>query len=73
MQFPLENLYLLAKRMCLLLPKIILPQQGAFIKGREISDNINLTQEIVKGIDSENNRGKAISRLNMQKVYNRLE
>lgn len=64
---------LLAERMGLILPKILSPQEGAFTKGREISDNINLAHEIVKGIDKKNRGGNVVFKLDMEKAYDKLE
>lgn len=56
-----------------LLSKIFSPQQGAFTKGREISDNIKLAKEIVKGIDRKTRDDNAVFKLDMEKAYDRLE
>lgn len=53
----------LAKRLGPILSKIILPLQGAFIKARETSDNINLALEITKRIDKKNKGGNVVFKL----------
>lgn len=49
------------------------PQQYVFINGREISDNINLPLEIVRGIDKNNRGGNLVFKVDMEKAYDRLE
>lgn len=59
--------------MSLIHPKIISPQQGAFIKWRENSDNINLAQEVIKGIGRKDRGGNIVFKLDLEKAYDRLE
>lgn len=64
---------ILAKRICPVLPKIISSQQSASITDREISENINLAQEIIRGIDRKNRGGNVVFKFVIEKVYDRLE
>lgn len=41
---------LICNRLAPLLPKLVAPNQGAFIQGRSIFDNISLTQEVCREI-----------------------
>lgn len=63
----------LAERLGPILSKIISTQQGASTKDREISDNIDLTQEIIKRIDRKIRGGNIGFKLYMEKGYDRLE
>lgn len=60
------------QRLSILILKLIAPNQGAFVHGRFIFDNISLTQEICREMGK---RGEAnlILNLDMQKAYDRLE
>ncbi|XP_071923243.1 uncharacterized protein [Coffea arabica] len=55
-----------------LLPKIISPQQSGFVKGRQISDNFLLAQEIVTDIGKPSRGGNAVLKLDMMKAYDRV-
>lgn len=53
--------------------KIISPYHIGFIKGRSISDNILLTQELVHNINKSPNLGNVVIKLNMTKAYDRVD
>ncbi|KAL3514291.1 hypothetical protein ACH5RR_027008 [Cinchona calisaya] len=55
-----------------LLPKIISPEQGGFVQGRVISENILLAQELVDFIDKKTRRGNVILKLDMTKTFDRI-
>ena len=42
---------ILTKRIGIILPKLISREQGAFIKGRSIHDNVALTQKLVQSLN----------------------
>lgn len=59
----------IANRMACLLPNMIFLEQSAFVKGREIVDNIILALELVTYMGC-NNRGRNVAiKLNMEKAY----
>lgn len=45
--------WVLHSRMVKVLPKIILPNQSGFVKGRNIAENILLAQELIKDINKK--------------------
>ncbi|XP_060190441.1 uncharacterized protein LOC132619606 [Lycium barbarum] len=55
-----------------LLPKLISDNQSGFVKGRLITENILLTQEIVHGMKQANQGGNVIIKLDMSKAYDKL-
>ncbi|XP_071929043.1 uncharacterized protein [Coffea arabica] len=63
---------ILADRIAYVLPKIISPQQTGFVKGRNITDNFLLAQEIVSGIGKKNRGGNVVMKLDMSKAYDRV-
>lgn len=63
---------ILTSRMTGLLPRLVSENQTGFIKGRLITENILLTQEIVQGINKRNLGGNIVIKLDMSKAYDRL-
>nr|XP_027099065.1 uncharacterized protein LOC113718354 [Coffea arabica] len=63
---------ILADRVAYVLPKIISPQQTGFVKGRNITDNFLLAQEVVSGIAKKNRGGNVVLKLDMSKAYDRV-
>jgi exodeoxyribonuclease III len=61
-----------AERLKSVLPSIIKTDQKAFIKGRQISEHIRLTKDIIHFADEQNTKG-AIVFLDQQKAYDRVE
>lgn len=59
-------------RMVEVLPKLISPNQSEFIKGRSISENILLAQEIIGDINKRNKHTNVVVKLDMGKVYDRV-
>ncbi|XP_077227627.1 uncharacterized protein LOC143860719 [Tasmannia lanceolata] len=47
-------------------------EQGAFVKGRCISDNISIAQEMMGGMGRKVRGGNVMLKINMAKVYDRL-
>ncbi|KZV18919.1 hypothetical protein F511_17825 [Dorcoceras hygrometricum] len=64
---------LLATRLRPLLDQIISPQQSGFVKGRQISDNILLAQEMVHNLNYHIRGGNALLKLDMAKAYDRVQ
>nr|XP_027120658.1 uncharacterized protein LOC113737662 [Coffea arabica] len=62
----------LSDRLARILPKIISPQQSGFVKGRHISDNFLLAQELISGIRRSNKGGNVVLKLDMAKAYDRV-
>ncbi|KAJ4972269.1 hypothetical protein NE237_005368 [Protea cynaroides] len=67
-----EQLAMHLLRLSLLLPKIISEEQGAFIKGRNISKNISLAYELMLDLDRKVLGYNVIIKLDMLKAYDRL-
>ncbi|XP_060210413.1 uncharacterized protein LOC132637320 [Lycium barbarum] len=63
---------ILARKLNPLLPKLISYNQSGFVKGRLITDNILLAQEIVHDIAKTNKGGNIVIKLDMAKAYDRL-
>lgn len=66
---------LLANRLKKWLPLIIEPEQGAFVSGRQIQDNIFIVQEVLHQlrITKKKTKHHAIVKLDMQKAYDRIK
>lgn len=64
----------LSNRLQPLLHKLIGPWQSAFIKGRQISDNILIAHELLHTMKANQRRNhEAIMKIDMSKAYDRLE
>lgn len=63
---------ILANRLNPLLGRIISDNQSGFVKGRLITDNILLTQEIAQSIKQYNKGGNLIMKLDMAKAYDKM-
>nr|XP_009793107.1 PREDICTED: uncharacterized protein LOC104240027 [Nicotiana sylvestris] len=63
---------LLSTRLSQLLPKLISDNQTGFVKGRLITENILLAQEIVHDIGKNNQGGNIVIKLDMSKAYGKL-
>ena len=50
---------ILAERLAPLLPRLVSPNQSGFVRGRQLSDNFLLAQEVLKGIERKN-RGEML-------------
>ncbi|VFQ75956.1 unnamed protein product [Cuscuta campestris] len=61
---------ILATRLAKVLPKIISPNQSGFIKGRSITENVLLAQELCHGMKAINR--DIIFKLDMAKAYDRV-
>nr|XP_033510969.1 uncharacterized protein LOC117275759 [Nicotiana tomentosiformis] len=59
-------------RLSTMLPKIISENQQGFMKGRLITKNILLTQEIVRDIRKRNTGGNMVIKLDMTKDYDKI-
>lgn len=63
---------ILANRLSYFLPTLISAEQGAFVKGRLIHENIALTQELIQHIDKGKEGGNVILNIDMEKAFDRL-
>ncbi|XP_042973032.1 uncharacterized protein LOC122304830 [Carya illinoinensis] len=64
---------ILVSRLAPMLPRIIAPEQGAFIPGRSIFDNISLIQELVHSINKPIWGGNIILKLDIAKAYDSVD
>ncbi|XP_027151985.1 uncharacterized protein LOC113752040 [Coffea eugenioides] len=55
-----------------ILPKIISPNQSGFVRGRSISDNYLLAQEVIAGIKRKARGGNVMFKFDMMKAYDRM-
>lgn len=63
---------LMARRLRALLPKVILPNQIGFVKGRSIFDNVLLAKEIIHDIDAKVKEGNILLKLDISKAYDSI-
>ncbi|XP_070020448.1 uncharacterized protein [Nicotiana sylvestris] len=63
---------IMSSRLNSILPKIIFDNQTGFLNGRSITENILLAQEIIHGICKKNFGGNVVIKLDMAKVYDRV-
>ncbi|XP_060210305.1 uncharacterized protein LOC132637192 [Lycium barbarum] len=55
-----------------LLDKIISEKQSGFVKGRLVTENVLLAQELAQGVSQSNHGGNMIIKLDMAKAYDRM-
>lgn len=60
---------ILAERLKPLLPDLINPTQGGFVKGRSITDNVLLYHELVQGYDRKNISPRMVIKADLKKAY----
>lgn len=63
---------LIATRFSSLLPKVISPKQAGFMKGRDITEQILLAQEMVHILDRPTRGGHVLIKLDMAKAFDRV-
>nr|XP_027082134.1 uncharacterized protein LOC113704429 [Coffea arabica] len=63
---------ILAARLAPILPKIISTNQSGFVRGRLISDNYLLAQELLSNMGSKVRGGNVALKLDMMKAYDRV-
>ena len=59
-----------AKRLQSTLPSLVDHAQSAFIKGRKISDNILLAQDLMRDYHKSNGSPRASTKIDLMKAYN---
>lgn len=52
---------------------MISAEQGAFIRGRSIYENISLAQEIINLLNKKTKGGNVLLKVDMAKAYNRVD
>lgn len=63
----------LTSRLSTMLPDLLAPSQSGFVRGRLISDNILLAQEMVHEIGTQGCHPNLILKLDMAKAYDRIQ
>lgn len=63
---------LLNNRLAKLLPKLISLNQSRFVKGKMISENVLLAQEIINDMVKPNKGGNLVMKLDMTKAYDKV-
>lgn len=56
-----------------MLPDLISNSQNAFVKGRFMSDNVMIVQELLHGCDRNNISPKCMAKIDLQKTYDSIE
>ena len=64
---------ILADRLKLILPNLIDASQSAFIKGRLITDNILLAQELFRGYDRKNGNSRCAIKVDLHKAFDSVQ
>uniref|UniRef100_A0A2N9HE77 Reverse transcriptase domain-containing protein n=1 Tax=Fagus sylvatica TaxID=28930 RepID=A0A2N9HE77_FAGSY len=64
---------ILANRFRSCLNDLVSPNQTAFIKGRSISENILLAQELVKGYHKDKGKARCAIKVDLKKAYDSVE
>ncbi|KAI3463155.1 hypothetical protein Pfo_019818 [Paulownia fortunei] len=64
---------IISNRLVNILPEIISPAQSGFVKGRLISDNILLAQELMHTINAKCKHENVALKLDMNKAYDRVQ
>ncbi|XP_074271357.1 uncharacterized protein LOC141595290 [Silene latifolia] len=64
---------LLCNRLALVLPDIISRNQGAFVKGRSILENILICQDLVRYYSRRTVSARSMFKLDLQKAYDTIE
>lgn len=54
------------------LPKIISHNQSGFVKGRNITENVLLAEEIIRDINKRSRNTNVVVKLDMEKAYDRV-
>ena len=59
-------------RLASILPLLVSDNQSGFVKGRNISENIMLAQEVIQGIKLPKEGKNVVIKLDMSKAYDRV-
>lgn len=63
---------ILVSRLSSLLPHFISKEQGAFIPGRSIFENVSLTQEMIQNINKPTRGGNVVLKIDIAKAYDSI-
>lgn len=63
---------ILAERIKPLLPELVNPAQGGFIKGKTIADSVLLCHELVQGYDRKNISPRMVIKADLRKAYDSI-
>ncbi|KAL9241026.1 hypothetical protein vseg_015186 [Gypsophila vaccaria] len=64
---------ILCSRLARVLPQLVDHNQGAFIKDRNIQENILICQDLIKMYEKPNSSPKCLLKVDMQKAYDTIE
>lgn len=64
---------ILADRLALVLPRIIDQAQGAFVGGRNMSENIFLAQELIRGYGDKKSSARCMVMVDLRKAYDTID
>ncbi|KAL9227918.1 hypothetical protein vseg_003553 [Gypsophila vaccaria] len=64
---------LICNRLATVLPHIIDQNQGAFIQGRNIQDNIMICQDLIRLFERPNSSPRCLFKIDLQKAYDTVE
>jgi len=64
---------LIANRLSVVLCRLVSEEQGAFLPGRSIFENISLTQELVQDINKPIRGGNIMMKIDMDKAYDTVD
>ena len=64
---------ILATRLQTVMPFLVSDVQGAFVKGRDIADNIHLAQELARGYDRKGGAKRCMIKLDLRKAFDSLD
>uniref|UniRef100_A0A803P649 Reverse transcriptase domain-containing protein n=1 Tax=Cannabis sativa TaxID=3483 RepID=A0A803P649_CANSA len=65
---------IIATRLRYILPRIISPNQAAFVRGRHIAENTMITREVVHSMNKRRGkRGYMLLKLDLEKAYDKLD
>ncbi|XP_058099686.1 uncharacterized protein LOC131244037 [Magnolia sinica] len=64
---------ILASRLSKILPRLISMEQGDFVKGRSITENVTMALEAMRNIDRKARGGNLILKLDLEKAYDRVD
>ncbi|XP_062114000.1 uncharacterized protein LOC133825012 [Humulus lupulus] len=64
---------LICKRMADILPDVIQPNQGAFVKGRSIAHNIMIFQDLIKNYGRATTSSRCAIKIDLRKAYDTVD
>ncbi|XP_062103007.1 uncharacterized protein LOC133813999 [Humulus lupulus] len=64
---------LICKRLSLVLPDLVQPNQGAFVKGRSIAHNIMIFQDLIKNYGRTSTSSRCAMKIDLSKAYDTVD